>query len=98
MIKLMKAIAAEVGKELAKAEFLLRHSHCPDTHTLILHQDLDGVWHPELKIRLTACANKDLQQVRVLISATLGELQEIISSEEAGCLKTTTDMLDGGIK
>jgi len=94
----IKMISAERGerdgRSGAHAAFTLISNNNPAArHNLKLHMDDKGTWWPEIKVNMTNCQNKDVQQIRVLLAATLQELAGVLQSEEAGNIKVITDMV-----
>lgn len=92
-IKLLLAKPADY-KDLAKVSIDIWNEKKPNTHhTLNLHQNRGGAWHPELKLSLGNCADNDIGKVRALISETLAEIMEVLMSAESNQIKMIADML-----
>jgi len=81
-------------KDLAKVFLKLHHPENSSVeHILKLHQDKDGVWHPELKISLEDCNRESIFTLCDCIETVLTELKEIISSTEQDKIYTITKMV-----
>ena len=92
-IKLLLAKPAD-DKEGAKVFVqLFSDTDLVSRHTLKLHQDDRGYWHPELDISVNLCPNKDIQNMRCELAARLEITAKLLRSEEAGQIKIMTDMV-----
>ena len=92
----VKVVSAERGKVDGGAQVslvLVSPEHPSAEHILELHMDKLGVWWPVVKLSTKDCQHKDIQQLRVLIAATLQELAGVVQSAEAGNIKVITDMI-----